>query len=63
MPKNSVFVESGQRGARRRWGPPRVVRLDDPSMLPEEREVIQALLNLKRRREEAEQAAPKAAAA
>lgn len=27
--KNPLFVESGREGARRRWGPPRVIRLDE----------------------------------
>ena len=29
--KRAVFVESGRRGARRRWGEPRIVRLDQLS--------------------------------
>lgn len=29
--KREVFVEAGRRGAEKRWGPPRVVRLDDLS--------------------------------
>jgi hypothetical protein len=27
--RNRVFVESGRRGARARWGPERIVRLDE----------------------------------
>lgn len=55
-------AEAARIAARARWGTdPRIVRLDDPSMLPEERAVVTALLALKRRREEAQPAADKAA--
>lgn len=37
-----VFVESGRRGARKRWGPQRVVRLDE--LDPAVANVIRALL-------------------
>lgn len=40
--KRAVFVESGKRGARVRWGEPRVVRLDDLSA--PQRRIIVALL-------------------
>ena len=43
--KNPVFVESGRRGARVRWGDtPRVVRMDQ--LRPEEAAVVHALLKL-----------------
>lgn len=42
MSGNPVFVESGRRGARLRWGPPRVVRLDE--LTPEMRAVVLALI-------------------
>lgn len=45
-PKNSVFVESGRRGARKRWGEPRVARLDD--LTPEQRRLVLALLDAAR---------------
>ena len=41
--KKPVFVESGRRGARRRWGEPRILRLD--SLTPEQRRVVLALIN------------------
>ena len=44
--KNPVFVESGRRGARKRWGPPRVLRLDE--LDNDERRLIEALLAAKR---------------
>ena len=44
--KNPVFVESGRRGARKRWGDPRVLRLDQ--LDPDERRLIQAILAAKR---------------
>ena len=42
-PKNPVFVESGRRGARKRWGEPRTVKLDDLS--PEQRRLVFLLLD------------------
>ena len=41
--KNPVFVESGREGARRRWGPQRVVRLDN--LTAAERDVVLALVS------------------
>jgi hypothetical protein len=38
----SIFVEAGRRGARTRWGPPRIARLDD--LPPEQRDLILALV-------------------
>lgn len=40
--KNPLKVEAGRVGARRRWGPPRVVRLDELS--PEQRSLVLALI-------------------
>lgn len=45
--KNPVFVESGRRGARKRWGAQRVVRLDD--LTPEQRRLVSALIDAARR--------------
>jgi hypothetical protein len=42
MSGDPVFVESGRRGARVRWGPPRVVRLDD--LTPAQRTLVQTLI-------------------
>jgi hypothetical protein len=39
---SSPFVEAGRRGARRRWGPPRVARLD--ALSPEQRALVLALI-------------------
>jgi hypothetical protein len=39
---NDVFVEAGRRGAARRWGPPRVVRLD--SLNADERRLVLAMV-------------------
>jgi hypothetical protein len=44
MSGNPVFVESGRVGARRRWGPTRVVRLDD--LNPDERNAVVTLVRL-----------------
>jgi hypothetical protein len=52
MADRSIFVVAGRRGAEKRWGPPRVVRLDD--LRPNERRLLLALLDAVR----AEQAAP-----
>ncbi len=43
MSGNPVFVESGRRGARSRWGPPRTVRLD--SLTIAQRAVVMALID------------------
>ncbi len=43
LPKNPVLVEAGRRGAERRWGPRRVVRLDDLTV--EQRRLIMALVD------------------
>jgi hypothetical protein len=40
--KNPALVEAGHRGARRRWGPPRIARLDDLTV--EQRRLILALI-------------------
>jgi hypothetical protein len=40
--KNPVFVESGRRGMRARWGPPRLCRLD--SLTGPQRDLIIALV-------------------
>lgn len=45
-PKKDVFVESGRRGAEKRWGPPRVVRLHD--LTPEQRRLVLALVEAQR---------------
>lgn len=44
--KDPRLVEAGKRGARRRWGPPRVVRLD--ALTPEQRDVVLALIEAQR---------------
>lgn len=44
--KNPDKVRAGQIGARTRWGPPRIVRLDD--LTPEERGVVLALIAAQR---------------
>jgi hypothetical protein len=51
--RDPVKVKAGRIGARKRWDghTPRVVRLD--ALLPEERRVVEALLELKRSRERA----------
>lgn len=40
--KNPRYVEQGRIGARKRWGPPRLVRLD--ALTPEQRDVVLALV-------------------
>lgn len=42
MPKNPTLVEAGRRGARKRWGEQRVVRLDE--LDPDTARLIRALL-------------------
>jgi hypothetical protein len=42
LTKNPVFVESGRRGARQRWGEPRVLRLDE--LTAEQRHLVLALV-------------------
>ena len=42
MPGNPVFVESGRRGARQRWGPPRIARLDE--LTADQRRLVLALI-------------------
>lgn len=42
MSGNPVFVESGRRGARQRWGPPRVAKLGELS--GPQRELVLALI-------------------
>ena len=46
-PKHPGRVEGGRMGARRRWGPPRTVRLDDFD--PSERAFLLALLDAARK--------------
>lgn len=58
--KNPVFVESGRRGARSRWGPERVARLD--SLDPRVREAVLALIRADEAARNAEKAADDAAA-
>ena len=40
-------VKAGQRGAARRWGPPRIIRLDD--LAPEQRLFVLELIDVARR--------------
>jgi hypothetical protein len=40
--KNPVFVESGRRAARKRWGEQRILRLDE--LRPEARRLVMALV-------------------
>lgn len=40
--KNPIFVDSGRRGARKRWGTPRIARLDE--LTPEQRRLVLALI-------------------
>lgn len=50
MPKakaNPIYVDSGRRGARTRWGPPRLVRLD--GLTPEDRQTIVSLVDTLRK--------------
>ena len=56
--KNPVYVESGRRGARKRWGEPRTARLD--ALDPRVREAVLALI---RADEAARAAEPEKAAA
>lgn len=42
MSGNPVFVESGRRGALKRWGPPHVVRLDE--LTADQRRLVLALI-------------------
>lgn len=44
--KSTVFVEAGRRGARNRWGPQRIIRLDE--FPPDERAAILAAIEAKR---------------
>lgn len=43
----SVFVESGRRGALKRWGPPRTIKLD--GLAPEQRAFIVELVDVAKR--------------
>ena len=58
--KNPVFVESGRRGARVRWGPPRHARLDH--LTPEQRALVLALIEAARARPKPSEAATDTAA-
>ena len=44
--KDPAKVRAGQLGARKRWGDPRILRLDQ--LDPDERRLIQAILTAKR---------------
>ena len=46
VPKNPAKVRAGQIGARQRWGPKRILRLDQ--LDADERRLVQALLDAKR---------------
>ncbi len=54
IPKEAWRVRAGQIGARRRWGPPRVVRLD--ALPPDQARAIRAFLEVARSADE--EAAP-----
>jgi hypothetical protein len=41
--RHRIFVETGRAGARKRWGPPRTVRLDALSL--EQRRLVLALID------------------
>lgn len=41
MADRSVFADAGRRGARKRWGPPRVIRLD--SLTPDQQRFVLAV--------------------
>lgn len=56
--KDPVKVQAGRLGARKRWGDPRILRLDQ--LDADERRLIQAILTAKRHADEAE-AVPDAA--
>ncbi len=58
--KNPVKVHAGEVGARRRWGPQRIVRLDD--LTPEQRRLVLALVHAARTAPAAESDAPDRAA-
>lgn len=45
--KDPRLVESGRRGALKRWGPPKTIRLDD--LPPEQRAFIVELVEVARR--------------
>lgn len=44
--KNPTFVEAGRKGALRRWGEPKVVRLDD--LTEDQRRLVRALIEAAR---------------
>jgi hypothetical protein len=44
--KNPVFITAGRAGARARWGPPRVLRLD--TLTQEQRRLVMALVDAAR---------------
>lgn len=46
LDKNPKKVEAGRRGAEKRWGEPRVIRLDD--LTPAQRRLIVALVEAAR---------------
>lgn len=47
--KHPGRVEGGRKGARRRWGPTRVVRIDD--LTPDQRRLVLALIDAARHEE------------
>lgn len=53
--KSPVLVEAGRRGARRRWGAQRIVRLD--SLTPEARRLVLALVEAAKSRPPTDEAA------
>jgi hypothetical protein len=53
-PKDPARVAAGHSGARKRWGPPRILRLD--TLTPQQRRLVLALLDAAKA-DESEQAA------
>jgi hypothetical protein len=46
MAQRKVFVDAGKRGARKRWGPPRIIRLD--GLTPDQRRLVLAMVEMAR---------------
>lgn len=44
MAERSVFVDAGKRGARTRWGPPRLIRLD--GLTADQRRLVLAMVEM-----------------
>lgn len=59
MAERSVFVDAGKRGAKKRWGPPRIIRLD--GLTPDQRRLVLAFVDMARASEERTQATDNAA--